>query len=215
MIAKLHFISQETELHTHLQTIEAACKAGVQWVQLRIKNKPEEEVLSIAKKAKEICDKYNAKLIINDYPAIAKEIGAYGLHLGKEDMPVSEARKIVGNMIIGASANTLEDIINHAKNNADYIGLGPFRFTATKKKLSPVLGIEVYKTIMQECEKRGITTPIIAIGGIEANDIPPLMEAGIYGVAISGAIVNAKDILQTVQHINSLLNVTEYVNHSR
>jgi len=118
-------------------------------------------------------------------------------------------------MIIGASANTLEDIINHAKNNADYIGLGPFRFTATKKKLSPVLGIEVYKTIMQECEKRGITTPIIAIGGIEANDIPPLMEAGIYGVAISGAIVNAKDILQTVQHINSLLNVTEYVNHSR
>jgi len=215
MIPKLHFISQETATLNHLQAIEAGCKAGVKLVQLRIKDKSAKYILRIAGEAKDICNMHGAKLIINDYPAIAKEVGAYGVHLGKEDMPVSEARKIVGDMVIGTSANTLEDIVNYSKHKADYIGLGPFRFTATKKKLNPILGIEGYKNIMQERSKRGITTPIIAIGGIEAADIPSIIETGIHGVAMSGAIVNSTDIPQTIKQIHSFLKEPEYANHSR
>lgn len=215
MIAKLHFITQETAACNHLQAIEAACAAGVDWVQLRIKDKPKEDVLSIARDAKAICDKYGAKLIVNDYPEIAKEVDAYGVHVGKEDMPLREVRKIVGDKIIGASANTLEDLLNHEKNGADYIGLGPFRFTSTKKKLSPVLGIEGYKNIVKEYHGRGYSTPLVAIGGIEEADISALMETGIHGVAISSAIINSEKIKDTVQQINTILKTKEHVNYSR
>ncbi len=206
MIAQLHFITQENEIYSHLRGITAACEAGVKWVQLRIKDKTEEEISEQSQLAREICDRYGVKLIINDYPEIAKKVNADGVHLGKNDMPVANARHIVGNkMIIGATANTLEDIISHADNGADYIGLGPFRYTSTKKNLSPILGIEGYVHIMKECARRAIDVPIIAIGGIEREDIAALMETGVYGVALSGLIVRSNDMSGEVEKINSLL----------
>ncbi len=206
MIEKLHFITQENEIYTHLRSITAACEAGIKWVQLRIKDKDEDEILELAQLAREICDEYGAKLIINDYPEIAKRVNADGLHLGKEDMPVDKARKIVGDeMIIGATANTLEDIIKHAENGADYIGLGPFRYTNTKKNLSPVLGLEGYENILSECGKLGIDVPIIAIGGIETSDVTALMGTGIHGIAVSGLIVNSGDMGGDVKKINNLI----------
>jgi len=206
MIEKLHFITQENEIYTHLRSITAACEAGIKWVQLRIKDKDEDEILELAQLAREICDEYGAKLIINDYPEIAKRVNADGLHLGKEDMPVDKARKIVGDeMIIGATANTLEDVIKHAENGADYIGLGPFRYTNTKKNLSPVLGLEGYENILSECGKLGIDVPIIAIGGIETSDVTALMGTGIHGIAVSGLIVNSGDMGGDVKKINNLI----------
>lgn len=206
MISNLHFISQETPELTHLESIENACKAGVEWVQLRVKNKTIEETIAIAKQAKIICDAFNTKLIINDHPSVAKEIGAYGLHLGKEDMPVAEARKIVGDkMIIGGTANTINDIITHAKNGANYIGCGPFRFTKTKAKLSPILGAEGYRIITAEAKKLGITIPIIAIGGIETEDISSILETGMYGIAVSSLIAFSDQPDKEVSKIKELL----------
>jgi thiamine-phosphate pyrophosphorylase len=204
---RLQYISQETEKLTHLQGIEKACKAGVKWIQLRVKDKNPEEILQLAKQAKTICDKYNAVLTINDHTHVAKEINSYGLHLGKDDMSVSEARKSINEaFIIGGTANTIEDIEMHSKAGANYVGVGPFRFTTTKKKLSPVLGLEGYKKIVDECNKRNIRIPLIAIGGIELNDITAIMQTGMFGVAVSGLIANAGNAEETVKQIFGSIN---------
>ena len=206
MIDKLHFITQENERFTHLSGMEEALKHGVKWVQLRIKDKPITEIEAQAYEARRLCDTYEAKLIINDHPSIANLIKADGVHLGKEDMPVSLARKILGDSkIIGATANTLEDIIEHTQAGADYIGLGPFRFTTTKQKLSPTLGLEGYRAILSACEKQGIHIPVIAIGGITITDIPALMGAGIHGIAASSMIIHAGDMSHITQTIFDLV----------
>jgi thiamine-phosphate pyrophosphorylase len=204
---RLQYISQETPTQSHIEGIKKACESGVNWIQLRVKDKNEEEILKLALEAKQLCDLHKCHLIINDHPSIAKKISTHGVHLGKEDMPVNEARKILGNdFIIGGTANTIDDIELHFINGANYIGVGPFRFTTTKKKLSPVLGLEGYRLIMNECIKRNISVPIVAIGGIELNDIKEIMSTGVYGVAVSGLIANAKDTKVTVKNINDSIN---------
>jgi thiamine-phosphate pyrophosphorylase len=218
MISQLQFISQQTKNFTHLESIAQACEAGIKWIQLRIKDETEESIYTTALQAKEICDQYGATLIINDYPAIAAAIHAAGVHLGKEDMPVSEARKIVGDkMMVGATANTFEDIEKHDQDGADYVGLGPFRFTATKKKLSPVLGLEGYTRILNQCRACNISIPIIAIGGIGLKDIPDIMQTGVHGIAVSSLIALAANKKQLVETIFQSLKTYQnsYVNYSQ
>ncbi|MGL4805757.1 MAG: thiamine phosphate synthase [Bacteroidales bacterium] len=136
-----------------------------------------------------MCKSMGTTFIINDDPELANEVCADGVHLGKNDMPVAEARRLMGNnTIIGGTANTFEDIERLVSEGVNYIGLGPYRFTKTKDKLSPVLGIEGYRTILAKCKEAGINTPIIAIGGITLEDIPELMKAGAHGVAMSSGL---------------------------
>jgi thiamine-phosphate pyrophosphorylase len=207
MISKLHYITQEIEGKTHAQLAEEACIAGVDWVQLRVKNKSYAEWKAIAIETLSVCRKHNAKLIINDNVELAKEINANGVHLGKEDISTAEARKLLGsNFIIGGTANTFEDIKLHAPN-VDYIGLGPFRFTSTKEKLSPVLGIEGYTQIINKCRANNITTPIIAIGGITSNDVSTLLNSGVYGIAIASAITFSKDKRETISQFLAVLKL--------
>lgn len=206
MISNLHFISQETPGQTHLQCIEKACAAGVKWVQLRVKDRSIKEIIAIALQAKDTCDSWGAKLIINDHPLVAKEVDAFGLHLGKEDISVNQAREIVGDkMIIGGTANTIEDIITHTNHGANYIGCGPFRFTKTKVKLSPILGLDGYRRIISEARKLKLGIPIIAIGGIATEDIVSILETGVYGIAVSSLIAFAEDPHQQVTTITQLL----------
>ncbi len=189
-IAAVHYISQDTiPGKEELELIEQACIGGADWIQLRIKDQPEEKVLQRAIRVKALCDRYKARLIINDYPKVAAEVEAYGLHLGKNDMDPQEARKIVGNtMIIGGTANTLEDVERLAEKGVNYIGYGPFRFTTTKKNLSPVVGLEGYQRLSVFCRSKGIRTPVIAIGGILPDDIEAILATGVSGVAISSVI---------------------------
>ena len=207
MIDKLHYISQQPQGHTHLSAIKNALDAGCNWIQLRVKDEPAQSIFQYALQSKELCEKYKAKLIINDHAVIAAGVGAYGLHLGLQDMPIAHAREIVGkNTIIGGTANTFEHVKQRVAEGADYIGLGPYRFTRTKQNLSPVLGLEGYISIIKQVHSAGISIPIIAIGGIEVDDIPLIMDAGLYGVAVSGAITYAANSLQTVQHIYHQIN---------
>lgn len=200
MISKLQYITQDVENVSHVQLIEDACKAGVDWVQLRLKDKSYEDWKTIAEEALAICKKYNAKLVINDNVALVKEIGADGVHVGRQDMPVSKAREILGlDFIIGGTANTFEDVKLHVKSSADYVGLGPFRFTTTKDKLSPILGLEGYQAIVDKCKQENITVPIIAIGGITEADVEALSTTGIYGVAVASAITHAENKKEMVQ----------------
>ncbi|MFD2514819.1 thiamine phosphate synthase [Pontibacter locisalis] len=212
MIAKLQYISQQTESLTHVAAIHKAMDAGCKWVQLRVKHTSESVVASHAEEAKKLCAEYGAKLIINDYPHIAKAVEADGLHLGLQDMPLQEARSIVGeSMIIGGTANTLEHIRQRVADGADYVGLGPFRFTTTKEKLSPVLGQEGYTSILRQLAAEGITIPVIAIGGIEVTDVAPLLLAGVHGIAVSGAITYAADPAAFVRTIQQLTANTTIV----
>ncbi|WP_205510051.1 thiamine phosphate synthase [Longitalea arenae] len=207
MMDRLYFISQQTAAKTHLAAIEEALEAGCRLIQLRVKKQPEAAVLPLATAAKQLCDRYHAKLIINDFPQVAKTVGAWGIHVGLQDMPVKEVRAIAGpNMIIGGTANTFHHIQQRVAEGVDYIGLGPFRFTSTKEKLSPILGLEGYQRIMHQVRAANIQLPIVAIGGIVADDVPGLRDAGIHGVAISGAILNATDRKGAVKKINALFS---------
>ncbi len=207
-IDKLHYISQQSLTFSHLDAIKEALQAGCKWIQLRIKDESEENLSDYALQAKMLCKSYQAKLIINDYADIALKLGADGLHLGEHDLPVHRARQLLGNsFIIGATANTFEQIVRHAQDGADYIGLGPYRFTLTKKNLSPVLGLEGYARIMEQVNAAKIHIPVIAIGGILPEDIPAILQTGIYGVALSGAITNAANGAVAVKSIKQALSV--------
>ncbi|WP_126249262.1 thiamine phosphate synthase [Chitinophaga rhizosphaerae] len=194
-LERLLYISQQTATASHADNILAACEAGCRWIQLRVKSG---DASAAAFQAMDICRQYGAMLTINDHPDIAKTVGAHGVHVGLQDMPVAEARAIAGpQAIIGGTANTPEDVLAHAAAGADYVGYGPFRFTTTKEKLSPVLGLAGYNRLMATRPN----VPIIAIGGILLADIPALLDTGVYGIAVSGLITHAPDKKSLVQQI--------------
>ncbi|MFT4899340.1 MAG: thiamine-phosphate pyrophosphorylase [Flavobacteriales bacterium] len=200
-IPNLHYISRGVTIQDHLDHIQKACSYGAELVQLRLKNVTEEEVLIAAKKAREITSHFQTKLIINDYYKIAKEVNADGVHLGRKDTDPEVARAFLGPyFIIGGTANTLQDCTELLKKEIDYIGLGPYQFTSTKKVLSPVLGYNGYLTILEELNTE---TPIIAIGGIRLSDVPEILKAGVKGIAISGAIT--KDF-NSISQFKQVLN---------
>jgi thiamine-phosphate pyrophosphorylase len=199
---RLYFLTMDEAAIGHVQQVEAACQAGIRWIQLRMKQAGADEVREAALAAKKICDERDCVLIINDRVEIAAEVKAHGVHLGKQDMPVSEARQRLGeDAIIGGTANTIEDIREHYRQGADYIGLGPYRYTTTKKDLSPILGLEGYRSIMSRLRQEGIPIPIVAIGGIGMKDAVPLLEAGLQGIAFSGLLVHAGDRHAMVQSL--------------
>lgn len=202
LIGRLQFLTMDEGPLGHLQQVEMACRAGIRWIQLRMKGAVEDQFLHTALAAKRICDECGCALIINDRVDIAKAVRADGVHLGKQDMPVGEARQLLGNdFIIGGTANTAEDILEHCRQGADYIGLGPYRYTTTKKKLSPVLGLEGYRKIMDILITERVSVPIVAIGGIVMEDLAELLRAGLYGVAFSGLLVNAADPKKAVREL--------------
>ena len=207
-LSRLYFITGEA---APLEQIEAACRAGVRLIQLRMKEASDEEFLATAAEAMKICGGWGSRLIINDRVEVAAALGAYGVHVGKEDLPVREARRLLGEgKIVGGTANTLDDIREHYRGGADYIGLGPYRYTTTKKKLSPILGLEGYRGVMKQMEAEGIVVPVFAIGGIGVKDVGGLVEAGVYGIAFSGMLVGAAD---QAGMVNDILKQFSYVDY--
>ncbi len=200
MFNKLQYISQGNSVDEQTRNIHEALDGGCKWIQLRFKNHSPEETFALAEAVKILCEEYLANFIINDNVYLAQQIAADGVHLGLTDMSITEARSILGDTkIIGATANTFEDIQNHIKNGCDYIGLGPFRFTTTKGNLSPILGLDGYKNILTEMKNNGLTTPVYAIGGITTDDVPALIETGIYGIAVSGLITQSEHKKKTIK----------------
>lgn len=198
----LQFISHYTDDITYLEGIHLALEGGCKWIQLRIKDATDEVILPIALKAQEMCKKANATFILDDRVELVKEIHADGVHLGKNDMPVSRAREVLGSSyIIGGTANTYEDIESHVRQGANYIGCGPFRFTTTKQRLSPILGLEGYQHIIAKMKDNGILIPVVAIGGITKEDIPSIMKTGVTGIALSGSILNAENPVEETRQI--------------
>lgn len=198
----LQYISHFTQQISYAEGIRMALEGGCRWIQLRMKDAPAEEIIACAEEVLPLCRRHGAKFLLDDHVELVRQLGADGVHLGKNDMPVDEARKILGpDIIIGGTANTIEDIIRLHKQGADYIGCGPFRFTTTKKNLSPILGLDGYKSIVLKMKELGIDLPIVAIGGITVEDIPAVMGTGVSGIALSGAILGAPDPVEMTARI--------------
>ena len=203
----LQFISHYTEQYSYLDSIRLALEGGCRWIQLRMKDASDEEVRLIAIEALQMCRDVGATFIIDDRVELVKELGADGVHLGKNDMPIKEARQMLGSsFIIGGTANTFEDVKAHHEASANYIGCGPFRFTSTKKNLSPVLGLDGYRHIVKQMKDANIQLPIVAIGGITAEDIPAIMQTGVTGIALSGTILHAEN---PIEEMKKIINITK------
>jgi thiamine-phosphate pyrophosphorylase len=202
MIQKLQFITVDNEHVSHSEQAKRAYDAGCKWVQLRMKSAQRDEIISEAKKIVPIAEKFGATLLINDHVDVACAIGAHGVHLGKNDISPLEAREILGkDAIIGGTANTLDDIVRLNALGVDYIGLGPFRFTTTKKNLSPTIGINGYERIFRELRLLNIEIPVVAIGGITIADIIPIIGAGAFGIALAGEVVKNEAIEENIKNI--------------
>lgn len=197
---RLMFITHRTNKYTELDEVKMVIKGGCTWVQLRMKdNLNLETAREVSHYALFNDDHGFCTCCLDDDLEMAFKAGIHCVHLGKNDMPVSEAwdriieKRKEDLFLVGATANTFEDILNADREGASYIGLGPYRYTDTKKNLSPVLGLEGYQKIMEQYKEAGLRIPIFAIGGIRFEDIAPLMKTGIDGIAVSGAIINAED----------------------
>jgi thiamine-phosphate pyrophosphorylase len=188
---KLQYISQGDTQEEQLNNIQKALEFGCRWIQLRFKKANTETLEQTALLVKELCKKFDAIFIINDHVELAKKIEADGVHLGLTDTSIQEARELLGeDKIIGGTANTYEDVVQRFHEKCNYVGLGPYKFTTTKEKLSPIVGLEGYTEIISRLKSEGIEIPIFAIGGILEEDIEPILNTGIYGIAVSGLITN-------------------------
>lgn len=190
----LQFITHPSDKYSIAEEVQMVLEGGCKWIQLRLKDATDEEFRQTALEIIPLCKENEAFLVFDDRVELAKEMSVHGVHLGKDDMNPLLARENMGpEAIIGCTANTAADIIAFRGWDVDYVGLGPFRYTTTKSKLSPVIGIDGYRVIVDEVRKDEILLPIVAIGGITLEDIPALMATGVNGVAMSSAIINAPD----------------------
>ena len=214
MITKLQYLTQKYPGWTHTELAHAACTAGVDWIQLRMKDENEFEVIAAAKEIRSICTSFNAKFILNDFVEIAAAVNADGVHLGTNDMSMEKARDLLGpNKIIGGTANTLQQVLALIASGADYIGLGPFRHTNTKKKLDPIIGPVGVESIFLELKKRKLKIPIVVIGGIRLEDIKAIHDLGANGVAVSGLLTKAiveGAARSVVNKTNEVYNLSHY-----
>lgn len=199
-IEKFQLLTHDIDGYTHEQQALDACMAGVRWIQLRSKKLSHNDLVATAKEVKRMAVIFNVTFIVNDNVDVALEVNADGVHVGKTDTPVADARKRLGdNFIIGTSSNTFHDIESALKNGADYSGLGPYRYTPTRKNLNPLLGLDGIRDVMRQHIIQGCKLPVIAIGGIRGKDVSYLLQTGVHGVAVSSAVHEADDKKLAVQ----------------
>lgn len=202
----IQFITHSNNRYGYVDGARLALEGGCRWVQLRMKEATEAEFMAAAAEIGRLCKEHGATFVLDDHVEWVEKTGADGVHLGKNDMPIDEARKILGNdKIIGGTTNTFEDVERLYRQGANYIGCGPFRFTTTKKNLSPVLGLEGYQHIVDQMKSHGINLPIVAIGGILESDIKSILATGVSGIAVSGGILNAENPAEEMQRFLKLV----------
>ena len=205
LISYLSFHKEEEILHLTRDII----KGGADVIQLRVANKSDKEFLSIATKIKKLTCKFKIPFIINNRLDIALAIDAEGVHLGQDDLPIESARKIAPRKLIGKSTHSLKEALKAAKETADYISIGPIFHSPTKPNLSPI-DLNLIPQI-----KKKVKIPLIAIGGINLNNIKQVLKAGVEGVAISSAITKAENPKVTTRRFKKMLEVSDCTDKKR
>jgi len=201
-IAYLQYITTGAATAEVVREVAAFLCGGGRWVQLRMKEATDSVVAETAEMLLTPVHACGGVLIIDDRVEVAARTGADGVHLGRGDMPPAEARAFMGDAIIGATANTSDHIREAVEAGVDYIGLGPFRYTTTKKRLSPVLGLEGYREVLSSL--KGVLPPVVAIGGITPDDMESLASTGVRGVAVAGAIAHTDDPVEATRRFVEL-----------
>lgn len=186
-----------------MEQVEAALKGGVTCVQLREKELDEEEFLKEAVEMKKLCAQYGVPFIINDNVEVAVKCGADGIHVGQKDMEAGNVRALVGeNVMIGVSAQTVEQALAAQEAGADYLGVGAVFNTTTKLDACEVS----HETLRKICD--AVDIPIVAIGGISKKNMHELSGTGADGVALVSAIFSAENIEQECKELRSLSEKT-------
>lgn len=179
--------------------VEKICKAGATFIQLREKGITDEEFIAEAKKIKLVTDKYKIPFVINDNIQVAKAVNADGVHIGQSDMEAKKARDILGeNKIIGISAGSLQEALTAEKNGADYIGVGAMFHTDTKQDATSVTLEEIKKIT------KSVSIPVVAIGGINKDNVLKLKESGVDGIAVISAIFAENNVEEATKNMLKL-----------
>ena len=214
----LQFITHFSDNYSYIDSAKIALEGGCRWIQLRMKDANESLLEETALFVQKMCKEYGATFIIDDNVHLVKKIKADGVHLGKNDMPISEARRILGDgFIIGGTVNTFDDILKQRITDngqqslgmPDYFGCGPFRFTSTKKNLAPILGLDGYENIISNMKRNNINIPIVAIGGINKDDILDILKIGVDGIALSSSILRAENPIEEMKDIVRILSINK------
>ena len=215
---RLQFITHCTDRYSYVDSARIALEGGCRWIHLRMKDAGESLMEETAHIVQKMCRDYGATFIIDDNVNLVKKIKADGVHLGKNDMPIIEARGILGDdFIIGGTVNCFKDILKIMRNTqigtstssvtnsqqpkANYFGCGPFRFTSTKKNLAPILGLDGYRNIISNMKRNNINIPIVAIGGINKDDVSDILKTGVDGIALSGSVLKAENPVEEMKAI--------------
>lgn len=200
---KLYAVTDRTWLGENSldDQVEKAIRAGATFIQLREKHLPYDEFVKAAYEIKAVTDKYKIPFVINDNAEVAIEVDADGIHVGQKDMEAENVRKLIGeNKILGVSVHTVEQAVSAEKMGADYIGVGAVFTTATKEDANNI-SLETVKKICNS-----VTIPVVAIGGINKNNIMDLAGSGVDGVAVISAIFAQPDIEMAVGELIELSN---------
>ncbi|TAG99911.1 MAG: thiamine phosphate synthase [Sphingobacteriales bacterium] len=201
-IGKFHYLTQDLPNFSHLQQATMACNAGANWIQYRCFSKTDEQMLEELHQIAQVCDDWGTTLIITQHYHLIKKADIQGVHIEDMDADLTIIRNKIGDdKTLGASANTLQQIINHHKNTADYVGCGPFAHSNTKPNNETHWGIQGYTNAVAQLHQLNITVPLIAVGGINLNNVEILLQTGIYGVAVSEAVNKAINPQQTFKDI--------------
>ena len=209
-LPRIQYITHPDEQFENLAWVHRLHENGVNWIQLRIKEDdfiqrfPHKHFLAtfheIADTMRAVTEALGMVLTINDEAEVVRFSHAEGLHIGQEDMhPTQVVDQLAEGKILGGTANSIEEIQRFNGVSMSYFGVGPFRATNTKSTLKPVLGIEGYERIINFLKQENMEVPVFAIGGILASDVQPILETGVYGIAVSGAFFNEKHSPESIR----------------
>lgn len=201
-IGRLHVITDDRirSRWTHI-ALARKLASSADTIQLRDKERPVSELIEIAARMRVVCADAGTPFIVNDRADIALAVGADGVHLGQDDLPIAAARKLLGpERIIGASTASVEEAVRAEREGADYIGFGHVYPTGSKAKSTPPKGPGAVREIVA-----AVSIPVIAIGGIHAANIRPVLEAGAWGVAVIGAVCGADDPAEAARELKDAM----------
>jgi len=203
-ISKFHYLTQDLPERSHVEQVKIACEAGVNWIQYRCMTKTTEELIAEINQIAEICDEWGATLILTNHYHLLDKVDAQGVHIEDFEADFLAIRNVIGaDKTLGASATNLGKLLWVQNFGVvDYCGYGPFAYTNTKPNNKPLLGFEGYRALQNELN---INIPVIAVGGITLADVTPLMETGIYGIAVSSAVNLAINPSSAVKEIYRLI----------
>lgn len=205
-IEKLHFITHDFPGRTHVEQAEKACAAGAKWIQYRCFSKPDDALIEDITAIGEICDDWGATLIVTDHIRLAGQGDIQGFHIEDMSADFTELRRLLGDeYTLGGSANQLDQVERIFHGGADYVGVGPFTISHTKPNNFPQLAASDYLQLMDQLMMKGIEIPVLAVGGVRLEDVPDLMQTGIFGVAVSNAINSACNFEYALQDFKNLV----------